>query len=129
MATRLIQSVGVLAAFAYLGIAYFIVAIIAALFMQNPPEGWQPEGWTPTAKETSERATHDYVLSEALKTWQWWVLWLILFLNTTTGIAVISQEAPIFQELTRVSAIVAGGMVGIASLGNAVGRVFLGVDI
>jgi len=124
VATRLIQSVGVLATFAYLGIAYFIVAIIAALFMQNPPEGWQPEGWTPTAKETSERATHDYVLSEALETWQWWVLWLILFLNTTTGIAVISQEAPIFQELTRVSAIVAGGMVGIASLGNAVGRVF-----
>ncbi len=68
MATRLIQSVGVLATFAYLGIAYFIVAIIAALFMQNPPEGWQPEGWTPTAKETFERATHDYVLSEALKT-------------------------------------------------------------
>jgi len=124
VATRLIQSVGVLATFAYLGIAYFIVAIIAALFMQNPPEGWQPEGWTPTAKQTSERATHDYVLSEVLKTWQWWVLWLILFLNTTTGIAVISQEAPIFQELTRVSAIVAGGMVGIASLGNAVGRVF-----
>jgi len=39
VATRLIQSVGALATFAYLGIAYFIVAIIAALFMQNPPEG------------------------------------------------------------------------------------------
>jgi OFA family oxalate/formate antiporter-like MFS transporter len=124
VATRLIQSVGVLQTFAYLGIGYFIVAIIAALFMQNPPEGWQPEGWTPTAKETSQRATHDYVLSEALKKWQWWALWLILFLNTTAGISIISQEAPIFQELTKVTAIVAGGMVGIASLGNAVGRVF-----
>ena len=41
-----------------------------------------------------------------------------------TGIAVISQEAPIFQELTGVSALAAGGMVGIASLGNGVGRVF-----
>ena len=129
VAARLIQMVGVLPTFAYLGIAYFIVATIAALFMRNPPEGWQPEGWTATAKQTSQRATHDYGLGEALKAWQWWVLWLILFLNTTTGIAVISQEAPIFQELTRVSAIVAGGMVGIASLGNAVGRVFLGVDI
>src|SRR3981081_2726628 len=36
MATRLIQTVGVLPTFAYLGIAYFIVTIIAALFMQNP---------------------------------------------------------------------------------------------
>ena len=124
VATRLIQSVGVLPTFAYLGVAYFIIAIIAALFMQNPPEGFVPEGWTPSAKETSQRAGHDFVLSEALKAWQWWALWLILFLNTCAGIAVISQEAPIFQELTGVSALAAGGMVGIVSLGNAVGRVF-----
>ena len=63
-------------------------------------------------------------MRDALKTWQWWVLWAILFLNTCAGISVISQEAPIFEELTGVTAIVAGGMVGIASLGNAVGRVF-----
>src|SRR5438874_7245082 len=124
VATRLIQSVGVLPTFAYLGVAYFVVAIIAALFTHNPPDGWQPAGWTPSAKETSQRAGHDFVLSEALKTWQWWVLWLTLFLNVCAGIAVISQEAPIFQELTGVSALAAGGMVGIASLGNAVGRVF-----
>ncbi len=124
IATRLIQTVGVLPTFAYLGVAYFIIVIIAALFIRNPPEGWQPEGWTPSAKQTSQRAGHDFVLSEALKAWQWWVLWLILFLNTSAGIAVISQEAPIFQELTGVTAVVAGGMVGIASLGNGVGRVF-----
>ena len=124
VATRLIQSVGVLPTFAYLGVGYFIVAVIAALFMQNPPEGWQLEGWTATEKQTSERVSKDYVLSEALKTWQWWIMWLILFLNVCAGIAVISQEAPIFQELTKVTAIVAAGMVGIASLGNAAGRVF-----
>jgi OFA family oxalate/formate antiporter-like MFS transporter len=45
-------------------------------------------------------------------------------LNTCAGISVISQEAPIFQELTGASAIVAAGMVGLASIGNAVGRVF-----
>jgi MFS transporter, OFA family, oxalate/formate antiporter len=124
VASRLIQTVGVLPTFAYLGVGYFIIAIIAALFMRNPPQGWQPEGWTPTEKEVSQRAGHDFVLSEALKTWQWWVLWLILFLNTCAGIAVISQEAPIFQELTGVTAVVAGGMVGVASLGNGMGRVF-----
>ena len=124
VATRLIQSVGVLSTFAYLGIGYLIVTIISGSFMQNPPDGWKPEGWSPTARETSERAGHDFVLSEALKTWQWWALWLLLFLNTCAGISVISQEAPIFQELTKVSAVVAGGMVGVVSLGNAVGRVF-----
>ena len=124
VATRLIQSIGVLSTFAYLGIGYLIVTIISGSFMQNPPDGWKPEGWSPTARETSERAGHDFVLSEALKTWQWWALWLLLFLNTCAGISVISQEAPIFQELTKVSAVVAGGMVGVVSLGNAVGRVF-----
>src|SRR5438067_4086030 len=124
VATRLIQSVGVLSTFAYLGVAYLIVTIIAGMFMQNPPEGWQLEGWKPSALQTSQRAGHDYILGEALKTWQWWALWMLLFLNTCAGIAVISQEAPIFQELTKVSAVVAGSMVGIASLGNAAGRVF-----
>ena len=124
VAARLIQTVGVLRTFAYLGVAYFIVTIIASLFMRNPPEGWQPEGWTPSEKETAQRATHDFLLSEALKAWQWWALWLILFLNTSAGIAIISQEAPIFEELTKASAIVAAGMVGIASLGNGVRRVF-----
>ena len=124
VATRLIQTVGVLPTFGYLGVAYFVVVIIASLFMRNPPEGWQPEGWTPSQKQTAQRATHDFVLSEALKTWQWWAIWLILFLNTSAGIAIISQEAPIFEELTKVTALIAGGMVGIASLGNGVGRVF-----
>jgi OFA family oxalate/formate antiporter-like MFS transporter len=124
VATRLIQTVGVLSTFAYLGIGYLIITVIAGSFMRNPPDGWQPEAWKASALQTSQRAGHDYALSEALKRWQWWALWLILFLNTCAGISIISQEAPIFQELTGVTAVVAGGMVGIASLGNAVGRVF-----
>lgn len=56
--------------------------------------------------------------------WQWWALWLLLFLNTCAGISVISQEAPLFRELAGVSAIAAAGMVGIASFGNGAGRIF-----
>jgi OFA family oxalate/formate antiporter-like MFS transporter len=59
-----------------------------------------------------------------LKTWQWWALWLLLFLNTSAGISIISQEAPMFQELAKATAIVAAGMVGIVAIGNALGRVF-----
>ena len=124
VATRLIQSVGVLSTFAYLGIAYLIVTVVTGLFMQNPPDGWKPEGWTPTASQTSQRAGRDFTLNEALKTWQWWALWLLLFLNTCAGISIISQEAPLFQEETGVTAAIAASMVGLASIGNAVGRVF-----
>jgi MFS transporter, OFA family, oxalate/formate antiporter len=124
VATRLIQSVGVLRTFAYLGIAYLIVVLIAGWFMQNPPAGWKPEGWSPSAKQTANRAARDYTLGESLATWQWWALWLALFLNTSAGISVISQEAPMFQEIAKVTAAVAAGMVGLAALGNGVGRVF-----
>lgn len=124
VATRLIQRVGVLSTFAYLGIAFLIVTVVCGYFMQNPPEGWKPAGWAPTASQVSQRATSDYTLGEALKKWQWWALWLLLFLNTTAGISIISQEAPMFQELGRISAAVAAGMVGVVSIGNAFGRVF-----
>jgi OFA family oxalate/formate antiporter-like MFS transporter len=124
VATRLIQSVGVLQTFAYLGIVYLVLTMATGYFMQNPPDGWKPAGWVPTATETKQRAAKDYTLGDALKTWQWWALWLLLFLNTSAGISVISQESPMFQEIAKVSAAVAAGMVGVASIGNAVGRIF-----
>jgi len=124
VATRLIQTVGVLHTFAYLGVAFLIVTVVSGAFMQNPPEGWKPEGWSPTATQAAQRAKRDYTLPEALASWQWWALWFLLFLNTSAGISVISQEAPLFQELARVSAVVAAAMVGVVSLGNALGRVF-----
>src|SRR6201988_4868964 len=124
VATYLIQRVGVLDTFAYLGIVYLIVTVVTGFFMVNPPEGWRPVGWTPSASQVLQRAGGDYTLSQALRTWQWFALWLLLFLNTLAGIAVISQEAPIFQELVGVTAVVAASMVGVASIGNAFGRVF-----
>jgi OFA family oxalate/formate antiporter-like MFS transporter len=123
IATRLIERVGVLQTFAYLRLAYLIVTPVAGWFMRNPPEGWKPEGWTPAAAQVSERATRDFTLGEALRTRQWWTLWLVLFLNVSAGISLISQQAPLFQELGGVSAVVAASMVGIVSIGNALGRV------
>jgi OFA family oxalate/formate antiporter-like MFS transporter len=124
IATRLIQHIGALHTFAYMGVAYLIISMAAAYFMQNPPDGWTPEGWVPNAALNAQRSARDYTLGEALGTWQWWSLWVLLFLNTCAGISLISQESPIFQEVAKVSVLVAASMLGIASIGNAVGRVF-----
>jgi OFA family oxalate/formate antiporter-like MFS transporter len=124
VATRLIQSVGVLHTFAYLGVAYLVITMATGYLMQNPPDGWKPAGWIPNATQTAQRAAMDYTLGDALKAWQWWALWALLFLNTSAGISIISQESPMFQEIAKVSAVVAAGMVGLASIGNAVGRIF-----
>ena len=124
VATRLITAVGVMHTFAYLGLAYMVLGVASALFMRNPEPGWSPAGWTPSPALSGQRSAQNYTLSGALRTWQWWALWFILFLNTCAGISLISQESPVFQELAKVSVVVAAGMVGIVSIGNAVGRVF-----
>jgi len=122
-AGKLMQSVGLMPTFAYLGIAYSIVAVLGALFMQNPPEGWHPAGWQPTALQMSQRCSRDFTLGEALRTWQWWALCGLLSINTMAGLSVVSQAAPIFQEIGKLSAVTAAALVGVISIGNGVGRV------
>ena len=124
VAGRLMQSVGVLPTLMYLGIGYAIVAVGSGFFMQNPPEGWSPAGWTPSAAQVSQRCDRDYSLREALRTWQWWAICALLSINTIAGISVVSQAAPIFQELGKVSAVTAATFVGVISVGNGLGRVF-----
>jgi OFA family oxalate/formate antiporter-like MFS transporter len=124
VATALIERVGVLSTFAWLGLAYLVAAPLAGWFMRNPPEGDMPRKQALRAPGTGRQAIPDFTLRQALRTRQWWILWLILFLNVTAGISLISQQAPLYQELAGVSAAVAAGMVGLASIGNALGRVF-----
>ena len=119
----LMQHVGVMRTFAYLGIAYGVVAIASGAFMQNPPEGWKPEGWTPTAAQLSQRCDRDFSLGEALATWQWWALCLLMSINTIAGLSLLTQASPIFQEMGKASAVTAAGLVGVISIGNGAGRI------
>jgi MFS transporter, OFA family, oxalate/formate antiporter len=122
IATRLISTVGVLKTFAVLGIVYFIAVTVSALFMKDPPHGYVPAGWTPSPAQQRQRTAQDFTLRQALHTWQWYALWALLFLNTSAGISIISQAAPMAQEITGVSAATAAGMVGIISIANGAGR-------
>jgi len=121
IAQRLIPSVGLPATFGILGSAYLIAIVGSAFFMKNPPEGYRPAGWQPAAAQRTH-AAGDLTLGEALRTWQWYALWAMLFLNTMAGISIISQAAPMAQEIARTSAATAAGLVGIISIANAAGR-------
>ena len=121
LAQRLIATSGVLQTFAYLGVGYLILVVGPSFLMRNPPAGWTPQGWTP-AQSHANGAGRDYTLSESLHRWQWYALWMMLFLNVSAGISIISQAAPMAQEITGVNAAVAAGMVGIISVANGTGR-------
>ncbi len=122
IAKQLVFSIGVFSTFAILGIIYLVMVVGAAFFMKNPPEGWRPEGWEPDTNESSDRSGVDFELGGALKTWQWYVLWAMLFLNVSAGIAIIVEADPIAQELGGVSPAVAASLVIIISIGNGAGR-------
>jgi MFS transporter, OFA family, oxalate/formate antiporter len=122
IARALISNVGVLSTFAYLGIAYLVMVVGAAWFMTNPPEGWRPAGWEPSAAQQTQRSAKDYLLPEALRTWQWYALWALLFLNVTAGISLISQASDMTQEITGASAAAGAALVSLISIANAAGR-------
>src|SRR6267142_1788436 len=121
IAERLIPSVGLPATFGILGSVYLIAVLGSAFFMKNPPEGYRPAGWQPAVAQRTHVA-RDLALGEALRTWQWYALWAMLFLNTMAGISIISQAAPMAQEIAKSSAATAAAMVGIISIANAAGR-------
>ncbi len=120
----LIPHVGLMPTFAYLGAGYAAVAIAAGAFMKNPPEGWTPAGWTPSASQVSQRCERDYTLGEALKTWQWWAICFLMSINTMSGLSIVTQASPIFQEMGMATVKTASFLVGIMALGNGFGRIF-----
>jgi OFA family oxalate/formate antiporter-like MFS transporter len=121
VATSLINSMGVGRTFELLGLAYLVIVLACAPVMRNPPEGYAPPGYQAPAASKSSSGSN-YTLAQALRTWQWYALWLTLFLNVNAGIAIISQASPMAQEISHVNAAVAAGMVSLISIANGTGR-------
>jgi MFS transporter, OFA family, oxalate/formate antiporter len=100
------------------------VAIIAALFMKDPPAGWRPPGYTPAP--TVARATdHQFTLGEALSTWQMWVLIVSFILISSAGLAGVSKIVKYSNSFHFAAAAATGAAGGIA-IANGIGRVALG---
>jgi OFA family oxalate/formate antiporter-like MFS transporter len=100
------------------------VAIIAALFMKDPPKGWSPPGWVPS--KSVQRATdHEYTLGEALGTWQFWLLIISFVLISSAGLAGVSKIVKYSNSFHFTAAAATGAAGGIAIF-NGLGRVVLG---
>ena len=124
VARGLVASIGPFSTFTILGIVYLVMVVGAALFMKNPPEGYRPPGWEPDSDGSGDSSGVDYDLGGATKTWQWYALWALLFLNVTAGISIITVASPMAVELSGASAGLAAALVSIISIGNALGRFF-----
>lgn len=125
-------SVGVAETFFCLGIIYFIVMMISAFSYRIPAEGWTPKGWQPPPEDEQHAmiTQHDVDIDQALKTPQFYQLWLMLCFNVTAGIGVIAIAKTMITEIfgTTLPSIVdpafAATYVFMISLFNMVGRFF-----
>jgi len=123
IAPREIISSGIPTTFLTFGIVYLVLVVLAAQTYANPPAGWRPEGWQPRTAVAKAAGTTDYSVSEALRMPQFWLLWLMLFLNVSAGIMIISQASPMAQQIVHLTAVKAANIVLTLSICNAIGRV------
>lgn len=123
--SKLIVSVGIPSTFMIMGIAYFLIMMSAAQYLAPPPAGWAPEGFKEQVASGKKKAVIDIMpmnANEAVKTLPFYGLWLMMFINITCGIAVISVASPLAQEVTGMTALAAGAIVGLNGLFNGLGR-------
>jgi len=126
-------SAGMALTFMVLGLLYFIVMLIAAFSYRVPADDWKPSGWTPPEEdsETSKMiTTHNVDIEEAMKTPQFYRLWIVLCMNVSAGIGVLGVASTMMREIfgTTLPGIVDGAFaalyVSMISVFNMVGRFF-----
>jgi MFS family permease len=133
---------GVASTLMVMGVLYFIAMSAGAFGFRVPPNGWTPAGWTAPSTANSLITRHHVHLNRAWKTPQFWMIWIVLCMNVTAGIGVISMASPMFQDVfggrllglasattlttAQKAAIAASaaGLVGLISLFNSLGRIF-----
>ena len=114
---------GALAIFTVSGLIFVIVGGLAAFMLRDPIAGYTVAA---TAGATAAPITGSYTPAQALRMPQLYGLWLLLFLNVTAGILVISNAAPIYSELTGALPAAAAQIYGLLAIFNGLGRFFWG---
>ncbi|HEP1373905.1 L-lactate MFS transporter [Streptococcus pyogenes] len=121
IAQWLIETEGLVATFYLLGLIYLIVMLFASQLIIKPTA-------TEIAILDKKRLqSNSYLIEgmtakEALKTKSFYCLWVILFINITCGLGLISVVAPMAQDLTGMSPEMSAIVVGAMGIFNGFGR-------
>jgi len=103
------------------GCLYLIVGVLAASLFRNPPAHEAAGRHVETAP-----APQGLPPSAVVRMPQFYLLWLQLFTNSFSGIAIISNAIFILQDLTRLPLGNIAPLFGLVSVFNAAGRLFWG---
>lgn len=115
---------GLMMLFTISGLVFIVLGGICAYMLKNPPAGYTVAG--ATAATTANTSGASYTPEEVVRMPQLYGLWLLLFLNVTAGILIISNAVPIYAELTGAKPAAAAQVYGILAVFNGLGRFFWG---
>ncbi|MFF4741396.1 OFA family MFS transporter [Streptomyces sp. NPDC001262] len=117
---------GIARTFLVMGLTYAVFMTLGVLLVRTPPGTWQPPGAAaaPRPLVTTARVS----ARNALRTPQFWCLWVVLCTNVTAGIGILEKAAPMIIDFFAASSAPVGtaaaaGFVGLLSLANMLGRI------
>ncbi|WP_373894863.1 L-lactate MFS transporter [Virgibacillus natechei] len=129
VAEWLMGMISIPSTFYVLGIGYIILMVSGASYLAPPPAGWKPAGMRerenknkPTKVKGGEDLAQLYA-GESLKTLRFYLLWGIMFINTSAGIMLLSVASNMTQTITGAGSATAATVVGIMGFFNGFGRI------
>jgi len=119
---------GIAKAFVIHAAVYAVFMSMGWLLIRVPADHWRPVGWTPGLQPAGGLVSDgDVSARNAIRTPQFWLLWVVLCFNVTAGIGILERAAPIYSDFFPRGvglAAAAAGFVAILSLANMLGRFF-----
>ena len=117
---------GIAQTFLVHGVVYAVFMSLGALLVRVPAPGWRPRSM-PEQVGKPMITTADVTANNALRTPQFWLLWVILCCNVTAGIGILEKASPMIVDFfeaspTPVATGAAAGFVALLSLTNMAGR-------
>lgn len=107
----LVTTYGLVSNFLILGFGYAFIMILSSLYLA-PPEDY-----------VEDHHVIDVSPNKVYKSWQFKALWFIFFINISCGIALLSVNSMLLQDVIGVTAEQAAGIIGIVGLVNGGGRI------
>jgi OFA family oxalate/formate antiporter-like MFS transporter len=120
----LIPTYGWRATFQIFGVVFFIMTMIGAFLLKNPPAGYRPPGWAPAPAAKAAATAYDFAPGETLRTPTFYFMWIAYALGTVAGFMAISQLVP-FARSVGLGAW-APTAIFVGAVGNAAGRILSG---
>jgi MFS family permease len=124
------STAGVAETFLVMGCTYAVFMSMGCLLIRVPAPEWAPSNWEPKPHKAGALVTTAGVsAANAIRTPQFWLLWVVLCFNVTAGIGILEKASPIYQDFFPavprgvVLASVAAGYVALLSLANMLGRI------